>query len=398
MDAKKFLNGVEKPMRKIILSPKILPSLKEALKSINPTTSSPRQEDIMNFSRATTLDKVRVVIVGQDPYPNPDHAHGLSFSTRDSKCPASLVNIIKQLKNSYMIFGDPETYNLTHWAVQGVMMLNMALTTEKGKSGAHMKLWRPITNAIIEYIGSLDRPIVWMLWGGAAKKVRKLITSDKAIILEATHPSPLSQNRLTPADKFENLDHFTQVNAALGNAPIDWSLLESKMPSSHEVYTDGACKRNGKPDAIAGYGAIFTKGNHEGVELWGRVPPLIVNGKTMNPTNIRAEGIAIIRAIEYAANQPITIKTDSDLWVKMMYDHVPKWVKNGIPFTSKANVDIVTEMWNLFTARDVKLVWVRGHSKVEGADKTYNDMADALANVGCKLDDDGARVNLPTPH
>jgi uracil-DNA glycosylase len=276
-EEKEFINvaamfkDVKSSFKKLVCSDDLKPHLINALNELNPNNISPGPTQIFEFAKYCELDDINVVIVGQDPYPNPDHAHGLCFSSRDSKIPASLKNIYKCLEHHGHIQSAKEmdTAYLESWAHQGVLMMNMALTTTLGKAGAHLSRWEPLTKKIIAHMGSQERPVVFLLWGGYATKMRGLITSKSAIILEETHPSPMAQARLSEDKKFTNCDHFNKVNECLvsqNKRPIDWN-----PKPKHIVYTDGSGNNTADANSKAGYATYFQSGPLKGVMLWGRL-------------------------------------------------------------------------------------------------------------------------------
>lgn len=167
------------------------------------------------------FDKVRVVIIGQDPYHDVNQAHGLCFSVQDGvKIPPSLDNIYKEL-NRDLGKPIPATGNLTHWAEQGVLLLNATLTVEAHKAGSHQgKGWEELTDAAIMALNDKREKIVFMLWGSYAQRKGKFIDRRKHLVLEAVHPSPLSAYR-----GFIGCGHFSQANNYLvqqGLSPIAW--------------------------------------------------------------------------------------------------------------------------------------------------------------------------------
>ena len=167
------------------------------------------------------FDKVRVVIIGQDPYHDVNQAHGLCFSVQDGvPAPPSLVNIYKEL-NRDLGKPIPNSGNLTHWAEQGVLLLNATLTVEAHKAGSHQgKGWEELTDAAIMALNEKRQKIVFMLWGSYAQRKGKYIDRRKHLVLEAVHPSPLSAYR-----GFIGCGHFSQANAYLqqhGQTPIIW--------------------------------------------------------------------------------------------------------------------------------------------------------------------------------
>jgi uracil-DNA glycosylase len=175
----------------------------------------------------TPLDKVRVVILGQDPYHGPGQAHGLCFSVRPGvRPPPSLGNIYKEL-NSDLGLPRPSHGFLEYWAEQGVLLLNSVLTVEMGLAASHRdRGWEKFTDAVIRAVNARAEPVVFMLWGSYAQKKAAFVDStDKGgrhLVLKAAHPSPLSAH-----NGFLGCRHFSKANAFLeahGMIPIDWSL------------------------------------------------------------------------------------------------------------------------------------------------------------------------------
>lgn len=185
-------------------------------------TIYPKEEDIFNAFKYTPLDKVKVVIIAQDPYINENQAIGIAFATGDNKVAPSLRNIYKEITEDTGI--DTSKYTCDHpidWARQGVFMLNTTLTVRAGESNSHQgKGWGKFTDAAIQEIDRQDRGIVYLLWGNYAKKVASGIHNPRSLILTAAHPSPLSANR-----GFFGCKHFSQTNKFLKDnniKPIDW--------------------------------------------------------------------------------------------------------------------------------------------------------------------------------
>ena len=158
-------------------------------------TIFPPYENIFDALRFTDYDKVKVVILGQDPYHGLGEAHGLSFSVqRGIKMPPSLLNIFKELKSD-LGFNRTLT-DLTDWAKQGVLLLNSIMTVEKDKPLSHKnKGWETFTDNIIRYLNERDKPIVFILWGNFARSKKSIITNSHHKIIESAHPSPLSASR-----------------------------------------------------------------------------------------------------------------------------------------------------------------------------------------------------------
>ena len=170
------------------------------------------------------FDNVRVVLLGQDPYHGPGQAHGLSFSVPQGMAhPPSLINIFKELETD-LGHSYPTSGNLTPWAEQGVLLLNATLTVRAHHAGSHQgRGWERFTEEVIRCLSAQKKELVFMLWGGYAKKKQSLIDASKHCILTSGHPSPLSANR---GYWFGN-KHFSKCNAYLtahGQTPIDWQL------------------------------------------------------------------------------------------------------------------------------------------------------------------------------
>lgn len=177
---------------------------------------------VFNSLNQCPFEQVKIVLLGQDPYHNVGQAMGLSFSVpKDVKIPPSLKNIYKELQNDLGI-KCPQDGDLTKWSQQGVLLLNSALTVRQHCPNSHAKYWTPFTDNLIKYLSD-QGDIIFILWGGYAKKKKKLINTNKNHILEANHPSPLSCNR----GGFWGCRHFSQCNQLLekmNKKPIQWEL------------------------------------------------------------------------------------------------------------------------------------------------------------------------------
>ena len=187
------------------------------------TVFPPGNEIFAAFDR-TPFSKVKVVIIGQDPYHGFRQANGLCFSVSDGvPHPPSLVNIFKELESD-LICPYPKSGDLKPWADQGVLLLNAALTVRKGEANSHSKIgWEQFTNNVIESLSSKRNNLIFLLWGGFAKRKGKIIDRSKHHILESGHPSPLSANK----GHWFNNKHFSKTNQLLimqGKEPINWQL------------------------------------------------------------------------------------------------------------------------------------------------------------------------------
>lgn len=200
--------------------------LREFLKSEKESgqTVYPKNSDIFNAFNKTPFDKLKVVILGQDPYHGAHQAHGLSFSVQKGiNPPPSLKNIYKELVTDIPGFTIPAHGELTEWAEQGVMMLNATLTVRAGNPGSHQKKgWEIFTDTVIKTISDQKEGIVFLLWGKFAQAKAELIDAGKHHILKAAHPSPYSAD-----SGFFGCKHFSKTNDILvkeGKKPIDWQI------------------------------------------------------------------------------------------------------------------------------------------------------------------------------
>ena len=181
----------------------------------------PEEKNVFNALELTPFESVKVVILGQDPYHGFGQAHGLSFSVQKGiPLPPSLRNIYKELQED--LGGElPTEGDLSHWAKQGVLLLNTVLTVEEGNANSHKGMgWERLTNRLIESLNELNHPVIFILWGKPAQDKEKLITNPNHVILKAPHPSPLSAYR-----GFFGSKPFSRVNDILiqqGQSPIRW--------------------------------------------------------------------------------------------------------------------------------------------------------------------------------
>ena len=196
--------------------------LREFLKAEYSTrTIYPDMYDIFNALKFTAYKDVKVVIIGQDPYHEPNQAHGLSFSVKKGvRIPPSLLNIYKEL-NSDIGFKIPSHGYLKDWADRGVLLLNAVLTVRKGEANSHKgKGWEIFTDNVIRKLNEREEAIVFILWGANARSKKSLITNPNHHIIESPHPSPLSAHR-----GFMGSKCFSRANSLLAE-PIDWSISE----------------------------------------------------------------------------------------------------------------------------------------------------------------------------
>lgn len=196
--------------------------LREFLKTeYRSRTIYPPMGDIFNALRATPYEKVKVVILGQDPYHGPGQAHGMCFSVQKGvEPPPSLKNIFKELEQELGI-SPPDHGYLQKWAEEGVLLLNTVLTVRAGAAASHRgKGWEQLTDRVIALLNDRPEPMVFMLWGSHARAKKALLTNPNHLVLECAHPSPLSAY-----NGFFGCGHFKRANEFL-NEPIDWDLKE----------------------------------------------------------------------------------------------------------------------------------------------------------------------------
>lgn len=181
----------------------------------------PPKEEIFKAFHFCPWDKVKVVIIGQDPYHGPNQANGLFFSVRDGMTkPPSLQNIFKEIKNDLAV-DMPTSGNLERWAAQGVLLLNATLTVQSHTPGSHQdKGWEKFTDAVIKTLSAQKKELVFLLWGAYAQKKGQVIDESKHLVLQSPHPSPFAARK-----GFFGNRHFSQTNAYLlsrGKTPVNW--------------------------------------------------------------------------------------------------------------------------------------------------------------------------------
>jgi uracil-DNA glycosylase len=188
-------------------------------------TVFPPEPEVFSALRLTPFEQTKVLILGQDPYHDDNQAHGLAFSVRPGvPPPPSLLNIFKELKSD-VGFRIPNNGYLAPWAEQGVLLLNAVLTVRAHEPNSHKnKGWEKFTDAAIRALGQRDEPVIFVLWGGYARKKVKLLDTAKHVIIESAHPSPLSAR-----SGFFGSKPFARINAALkemGREEVEWQLPE----------------------------------------------------------------------------------------------------------------------------------------------------------------------------
>lgn len=363
---------------------------------------TPKKELVFEFARITKLDNIKMLILGQDPYPTDGTAHGLAFSSLQKKTPPSLKNIFKCL-NKQKLTNEPNTINdLTNWALQGVLLLNTSLTTETNVIGKHIKYWKKYIKFILceinKYISKYNYKPVALLLGNHAHKYEPILSNF--VIKKYAHPSPL-QTKV----KFYDCTYFNFTNEYLiknGLLPINWetttiySDIRYKLNYNYDTivaFTDGSCYPNKKcKEAVAGYSVHFPIGAYVHTDIYGSLD----NTKEY-ATNIRAEGYAIYKTMKFCYKntnwKKLIIITDSMFWIDMIYRYIPEWEFNNIDINEKKNADIIKKIYKIYkklnNEKEVVLRHVKGHNKNKWSEFPYdsyeyfcytnNDYVDSLA-------------------
>jgi uracil-DNA glycosylase len=377
--------------------------------------------DWFNWCRITQLDDIKVVILGHDVYTTTGHSHGLLFS-RLNGIPKSLRNIYKCLIHCNAIKQMPDHGNLTTWAEQGVLMLTIGITSVIGKDVLQLKRWETYTKTVIGLICAYHydqcRQLVFMMWGNYAKTLIEYIDDDFHVVLEWTHPSPLTKNTKKQL-KFTNCNHFTYANEFLesgGYEPINWNSINPKTliedtenrftnaesilgigPKHHIAFTDGGAHPNNKSkESRAGWALCFVSGSFKDRLMYGNL-----NVSDHFASNIRAEGYAIIRVMEIvdSCTEPcdkVTVVTDCMFWVDMIEKYMRRW--KAKTFDEKSNPDLTKRMWLIYNKLslrcEVNFMHIRSHNKDgwrEFEDGTFerfcydqNDYVDKTCNYARK--------------
>jgi len=357
-----IFDGISKEYKDVLLHEKTKPLFIECFKKIeNIKDITPTVDRILYAFKTTPYNNLTAIILGQDPYPTPGNAQGLSFSTYPvNPIPKSLINIHKCLLHHKLINEVPKNGNLEGWSKQGVLLLNMYLTTELGKSEAH-PFWSKYTTEVIKLLLEKNPKIVLMLWGKKAQEILNAIPQEKYNILTWGHPSPLSSFNASGNPKsFEYCDNFIKTNEILtknNNKPINWSSMDidydceddnshDNLPTTYKkliiqqentnkntentekntqdtnridkkivIATDGSSYANGKSTCLASWGYVISampdnlkelkELNDDTIEpllihrASGCVDKKTVDGEEIYPSNNRGEYLAMYYGLLY---------------------------------------------------------------------------------------------------
>lgn len=315
---------------------------------------TPYADEMFTFARR---DNYKVVILGQSPYSEAGHDHGLAFSSAESgDIPKNLARIYSCLVNTKVMVKRPKTQILTPWCSQGVLLMNISLTTEVGRDDAHEKMWGSYMDKVIHRLSKKSDKLIFLLWGALAQSKESLIDTKKHTIMKYCHP--LDQVR----PRFKCCDHFTQITKMIPS--ITWSL----EPINTIWYTDGSCRNNqNRMMAKGAWGMHCSSGpnNIVGKSAKGMLPTTVeveYEGSviTARPSNIRAEGTAIIQALKQLVKAGVwgnhLLYTDCKFWASAINDWIPGWLNRAdFKWSSKKNSDLTKEMWEYYDLIHVSL-------------------------------------------
>lgn len=360
----------------------------------NDSLLSPEPSDIFRFTQYCTPDKIRVVIIGQNPQKNPVYENGLCFSTTAIDTPDTLKNIYDCLIEQKFMEEYPKTNDLISWALQGVLLINSAWTTSKTSN--HANLWKSYFEEFIKLLCKYsNNNLMFLLWGKIAQEFEPLIDTSRHMCLKYTHPY---------YESFKTCPHFRIVNEIFTDQPINWN-PDLKYDMLIEVATDGSAHPNRcTPDAVAGAGIYFNMSPSEfklsGVEILKNIQS---NPPKYYGTNIRGEGEAINTALSIVQSvisknnhhrYHIRIITDSEYWIDVFNNYIYIWLDKKC-VEQKKNGDLASEIWKrmkYLNKRNVSIEFyhVPGHDKrgwskypLESIQYQYyelNEKVDKLAN------------------
>lgn len=374
------------------------PELQTIAKEISEEKYTPPIDKWFEFARLTRFEDIKVIVIGQDPYPtvigDKCVAHGLAFSSLVS-LPPSLKNIFECLDQHGLLNKNNKetlTGDLTKWAEEGVLLINTAFTTKVGCPNAHSGVWKEYFGRMMgRLLKRLNKEPIFLLWGANARNTASHFNGVKMIW---AHPSPLAQSSLPDDKKFVKCNHFNLANDILvkrGQEKIDWDprrkydilsnqdinvSMDAKDIECNVAFTDGSCApNNSSKESRGGFSVLFAFGEFKNIVVKGAL-----SVDKYPATNNRAEGMAILSAMKYVIQNddkhiPCVIYTDSELWVNMVTKFVPKWKKED--FDKHANPTLVRAVWQaaqtLVKTRPLYVSHVKGHQKLSEHIKDLKD-------------------------
>jgi uracil-DNA glycosylase len=351
-------------------------ALASARSALGSAAYTPRAELVLEAFRYGRPRDVRVVIIGQDPYPGADVAQGLAFSVpRGCALPPSLRKVFECLAQSGLRPARAaECGDLSPWAAQGVLLLNTALTTRPGAPRAHLGIWRAFVAGVVGALCRRPAPLRFFLWGAEAAAFAGPARRGGHAVHLWSHPSPLADNRLAPAGRFRSCPHFA-------SAPeIAWDNLAPAF-----AFCDGACAANGRPGAQAGFAVVLAgRMFGRGAAVWGRVAPreyrflpagagaaaLEAGDASAAPSNNRAELLAVahglLALLRARVRGRVELVTDSRIAVQTLREWLPARRARGTAGELK-NLDLLEAAEALLVrlrarAAKVVLTHVPGHA------------------------------------
>lgn len=450
LNKKKILANIDPQWMRFIDLPE-LDTVLEQLDKFDIDDFTPHPSKWFDAFRKCPFEYFVVILIGQDPYPRRGDANGLCFSC-NNRFPASFNWIYKALKKSKLLHSKEKTADLSSWAKQGVLMLNAGLSTEVNKMGAHLSIWQPYMRLVLNRISQLSKrqTVAAILWGRKAQIFASKMHKD-VVKFTYKHPSPSANT--AASGNFDECPNFLDVNKLLKEndiEPIIWdpsveidyddyddnadddiqnTILDDDLntqstilddaksyepetpaeflPSKfkHIVFTDGSCYPNKKcKEAKAGYAILFASGPSANRIMYGN----IANDEHF-ATNQRAEGIAILKTLQYLSKKQWTelvIVTDSEFWIKMINYYMPNWKKKNKKFKNQANPDITIPLYKLHKKlsqlKNITFKHMKSHDKdgwskyPEGSYQYYcycnNDYVDQLAGYARETVDVGENV------
>ena len=207
-----LMENVSKDWEHILLGDHMRKLLQSVLKTIGNDAITPDKPDIFKFARVTPFNRIKLVILGHEPYYSLNYpADGLAFSTKGSKCPRSLRSIISALRKSHLIKNMPQHYTLNAWAKQGILLLNTSLTVRPWDAGSHVKIWRLYMDNVITRIAHAKKNLIWLLLGANTKNKIKFIDASKHIILSYAHPANYTVD-FTICPHFKTIQKYHKFN------------------------------------------------------------------------------------------------------------------------------------------------------------------------------------------
>lgn len=368
---------------------------------------TPAKDKILEAFSFFPPENTQIVIIGQDPYPTKGDACGLCFATLTGQIPKSLKNVYDNLiKHKLAKQGDLVNGDLRHWAIQGVLLINTALSNICGQTKAHSSIWSNFTKKLMRELDALEQKIHVFAWGGDAKKIATEF--KKQIVHEWSHPSPMADANLKEESKFKNNDHFNVTKNI-----IEWNPRSTLM-----AWSDGACSGNGTDKAIASFASMIIGGAFKKTKIFGKVSPnrylidssgtIMVDEKSsfIAPTNNRGEflgiGYILSALVKCFFRGEIEIVSDSEYCVNTLEQWYPNRLVKGTQ-QELQNLDLIELCYNLLkqirSTSIVNFVITKGHQTITDStndrDKCIiggNIIVDDLAVSAKCLDDNKVKI------